>query len=254
MTIRFCQQCGNAREPFFDSTCEEPVAWLCQTCGSVELERDASHLSSEAQRDLENLIAFMRAARPAAATGGARAGTATGVARARVRARALIEGIRDVPVDIQRIAEQHGHPVRERALPGAERGTIARDGDHTVIVVAKDRLNEAERRWVIAEELGHAILEHSALVASTTPGAAVAVAEPRRMAEEREAKTFAAEILMPEQKLRGRFAELAPRIYKTLGLRQREAETDEVVVALARMFGVTPTAMRLRLEELELLR
>jgi len=58
---------------------------------------------------------------------------------------------------------------------------------------------------------------------------------------------------MPEEKVRGRFAELAPRIYQTMGLRQRQAEMDEVVAALARMFAVTATAMRVRLEELDLI-
>ncbi len=245
MTARSCPQCGIAQEPFFDSTCENPVAWLCQACGTVQMETDVHRLSPDARRDLETLRAFMGASRP---------GKTPDVARARARARTVLEGIREVPVDIQRLAEQHGYPVRERALPAGERGTIARDGDHTVLVVSRDRLNEAERRWVIAEELGHALLEHSALVASSTPGTAPAIAEPRRRAEEREAKAFAAEALMPEEKVRGRFTELAPRIYGALGLRQRETQTDEVVVTLARMFGVSPTAMRRRLEELDLLR
>jgi len=231
-------------EPFFDSPCEDPVAWLCQACERVQMETDVHTLSPEAQRDLETLTTFMSAARP---------GKTPQVARARTRARTILEGSREVPVDVQRLAEQHGYPVRERALPAGERGTIARDGDHTVIVINRARLGDAERRWVIAEELGHAILEHSTLVASSARGAAPAVAEPRRRAEEREAKAFAAEVLMPEDKVRGRFAELAPRIYRTLGLRQRETETDEVVVTLARMFGVTPSAMRVRLEELDLL-
>jgi Zn-dependent peptidase ImmA (M78 family) len=144
----------------------------------------------------------------------------------------------------------------ERALPSGEKGTIGRDNAHTVILLNRNRLGhaEAERRWVIAEELGHAILEHSTLVASSAPGAAPAIAEPRRRIEEREAKVFASEVLMPEEKVRARFAELAPRIYRALGLRQRQAEADEVVAALARMFGVSPSAMRLRLEELDLLR
>ena len=59
---------------------------------------------------------------------------------------------------------------------------------------------------------------------------------------------------MPEEKIRGRFAELAPRIHQALGLRQRQGETDEVVAALARMFAVSPAAMRTRLQELELIR
>ena len=211
------------------------------------MDVDPQALSPDAQRELVAREAFMRAAGPR---------EAPDVARARARARTVLEGIRQIPVDIERVAEEHGYPVRERSLPGGERGTIARDGDHTVIAISRDRLGraEAERRWVIAEELGHALLEHSTLVASSTPGTAPAIAEPRRRAEEREAKAFAASVLMPEEKVRGRFAELAPRIYRAVGLRQREAETDQIVVALARMFGVTPSAMRLRLEELDLLR
>ncbi len=244
--MRDCVQCGHELEPFFDSTCEPPVAWLCQTCGSVALEEDLRSLSQAARRELATLQAFM--------TSGA-AADHSGLGRAHARARAILENAWTIPVDIERIAEQHGYPIRERPLPEGERGTIAREGDHTVIVISREvgGRSEAERRWVIAEELGHAVLEHSALVASSTPGRPPGIAEPRRRAEEREAKRFAAEVLMPEEKVRGRFAELAPRIYQALGLRQRQTETDEVVAALARMFAVSPLAMRIRLEELNLI-
>lgn len=250
--MRDCQRCGHELEPFFDSTCEPPVAWLCQDCGSVTLEEDLRSLSPSARRELAALQAFIA---PAARERRTAQEPAMGLDRAHARAQAILEGVRGIPVDIERIAEQQGYPVRERSLPPGERGTIARDGDHTVIVIngARAALSEAERRWVIAEELGHAVLEHSTLVASTAPGSRVAIPEPRRRAEEREAKRFAAEVLMPEQKVRGRFAELAPRIYQALGLRQRQSETDEVVAALARMFAVSPAAMRIRLEELDLI-
>ena len=250
--MRDCARCGNELEPYFDSTCEPPVAWLCQACGSVSLEADLRSLSPSARGELAALQAFISA--PPRRDRGARTAV-VGLDRARARAQAMLEGTREIPVDVERIAAQHGYPVRERALPGRERGTIAREGDLTVIVVNRERFGRAgaERRWVIAEELGHAVLEHSTLVASGEPGHRLAVPEPRRRAEEREAKRFAAEILMPEEKVRGRFAELAPRIYQTMGLRQRQAEVDEVVAALARMFAVTATAMRVRLEELDLI-
>lgn len=251
--MRDCTQCGHELEPFFDSTCEPPVAWLCQACGSVSLEEDLSVLSSWARRELAMFQAFIASApRPA------RGETGDGPSGDRLvhaRARAILDNVRGIPVDIERIAEQWGFPVRERSLPTGERGTIARDGDHTVIVINRDRVgrSEAERRWVIAEELGHAVLEHSALVASSAPDHPLAIPEPRRRAEEREAKRFAAEVLMPEEKVRARFAELAPRIHQALGLRQRQAETDEVIATLARMFAVSPLAMRVRLEELDLI-
>lgn len=222
------------------------------------MEVPRASLSSEARRDLLALEAFMQAGVPAASAGPAAASgraASSGRARGRERARAALAGARDIPVDVRKIAEQLGFPVRERALPPGERGTIGRDGDRVVIAVSsRGGYTDAELRWVIAEELGHAALGHTALVASSAPGAAPAIAEPRRREEEREARAFAAEILMPEEKVRARFAELAPRINGTLGMRQRETEADEVARLLARMFGVTPTAMHLRLEELDLLR
>ena len=247
-----CVQCGHDLEPFFDSTCEPPVAWLCETCRRVTLEQELRALSPSARRELAALQAFMA---PDARDDRASKEGRPGLGRAHARARAILQNVRSIPVDIERIAEEHGYPVRERSLPPEERGTIARDRDlHTVIVINRDRIgSSAERRWVIAEELGHAVLEHSTLVASATPERPLAVPEPRRRAEEREARRFAAEVLMPEEKVRGRFTELAPRIYRTLGLRQRQAETDEVITALARMFAVSPLAMRIRLEELNLI-
>lgn len=262
-TTRHCETCGAAREPFFDSPCEDPVAWLCQSCRTVEMEVPRASLSPEARRELAGLEAFMQAGAPPhprsvpadSPPARAPASKMSGTARARGRARAALAGVHDVPVDIRALAEQLGYPVHDRPLPPGERGTIGRDGDRIVISVSSHAgVTDAERRWVIAEELGHAMLGHTALVASSAPGAAPAVAEPRRREEEHEARAFAAEILMPEEKVRARFAELAPRIEQTLGMRQRETEIDDVVRAVARTFGVTPTAMRLRLEELELLR
>lgn len=252
-TTRHCETCGASREPFFDSPCDYPVAWLCPACRTVEMEVSRTSLSPEARRELAALESFMQAgaspARPAAAS--AAGSPPAGRARARERARAL-GGPRGIPVDVRKIADELGYSVVERALPPGQRGTIGRDGGRVVISIAPRGHTDAELRWIIAEELGHAALGHSALVASTEPGGTPAVAEPRRREEEREARAFAAEILMPEEKIRARFAELAPRIDQSLGMRRRETETDEVVHLLARMFGVTPTALRFRLEELSL--
>jgi len=244
--MRDCDQCGQELEPFFDSTCEPPVAWLCQGCGIVALEEDLRSLSPAARQELATLQAFMASGKSQ---------KRSGLGRAEARAHAILQSVRTFPIDIERIAGEQGYPVRERVLPEGTRGTIARDGDHTVIVVDRDRVGRSptERRWVIAEELGHAILEHTTLVASSAPDRAPGIPEPRRRLEEREARRFAAEILMPEERVRGRFTELAPRIHRALSLRQRHTETDEVVAALARMFAVSQLAMRVRLEELNLI-
>lgn len=251
-TTRYCPTCGGSREPFFDSPCDYPVAWLCPACRTVEMEVPRSSLSPEARRELAGLEAFMRAGTAAPAAVSAAGAPAAGPAGARDRAGTLAR-TRELPVDVRKIAGELGYPVVERALPPGQRGTIGRDGGRVVISVSSRGHTDAELRWIIAEELGHAALGHTALVASSAPGAAPAIAEPRRREEEREARAFAAELLMPDEKIRARFAELAPRIDQSLGMRQRETETDDVVHLLARMFGVTPTALRRRLEELSLL-
>ena len=254
-TTRHCPACGGVREPFFDSPCDYPVAWLCPACGTVEMETPRMRLSSEARHELAALEAFMRAGAAARTAQAGAAPAAAGPARARERARAALAGVREVPVDVRRLADHLGFPVHERPLPAGERGTIGRDGGRIVITVSsRGGYTDAEQRWIIAEELGHAVLGHRALVASSAPGAAPAIPEPPRREEEREARAFAAELLMPEEKVRARFGTLAPRIEHAGGMRRRESESDEVVRLLARMFGVTPTAMRRRLEELALVR
>src|SRR5215471_8608030 len=99
-TTRHCDTCGSPREPFFDSPCEDPVAWLCPACRTVEMEVPRTSLSPEARRELAGLEAFMRAgappaeavSRPVPLRSGSAAGqpAAAGTARARERARAAL--------------------------------------------------------------------------------------------------------------------------------------------------------------------
>ena len=105
----------------------------------------------------------------------------------------------DTPVDVEALAERLGYPVRWRILRRDQRGGLEGDPDNRVLVLNREYpfRGEGERRWAIAEELGHAVLGHTALVASDEPGGAVVVSEPTRVAQERDAKSFAAELLMP---------------------------------------------------------
>jgi Zn-dependent peptidase ImmA (M78 family) len=106
-----------------------------------------------------------------------------------------------------------------------------------------------ERRWVLAEELGHILLGHR-LVESTVPGkAAMGLLEERRLLYEREARTFAAELLMP-------FFEVRKRWFALSQERPVEGELsqEDRVKRLADEFGVTPAAMRVRLQQMKLLR
>src|ERR1700736_2718922 len=65
--------------------------------------------------------------------------------------------------------------------------------------------SEQERRWVLAEELGHVLLGHH-LAESTQPGKpTMGLLEERRVRYEQEASAFAAELLMPFFEVRRRW-------------------------------------------------
>jgi Zn-dependent peptidase ImmA (M78 family) len=113
--------------------------------------------------------------------------------------------------------------------------------------------SEAERRWVVAEELGHAVLGHLALVASEPPSTAWPLREPDRTASENAARAFAAELLMPAAEMRTRFTRMQQGVDRPAGGRERAESLRRVVTELARDFEVSPAAMRVRLEELGLL-
>jgi Zn-dependent peptidase ImmA (M78 family) len=148
------------------------------------------------------------------------------------------------PVDMDAIIERAGVPVVERALGEGVRATVGDiAGRRSIILNRRHPISSpGERRWILAEELGHVLLDHQ-LVDSTVPGKAViGLLEPRRLVYEREARAFAAELLMP-------FGEVSRRWFALLRERPVEGElgTEERVKRLADEFGVTPSAEQMRL-------
>ena len=105
----------------------------------------------------------------------------------------------------------------------------------------------------MAEELAHAVLGHGTLVASEEPGRTPVLLEPARQMREREAKAFAAELLMPAAKVRLAFQRQHPIILRALGSEERAQAARTVIADLAREFRVSQQAMRIRLTELGLL-
>ena len=94
---------------------------------------------------------------------------------------------------------------------------------------------------MLAEELGHVLLGHR-LVESTQPGKpSIGLKEQRRILYEREARAFAAELLMPFGEVRRRWFGLSPQ-----GM-----NIEEMVRRLAEEFRVTPSAMRVRLQQMK---
>jgi Zn-dependent peptidase ImmA (M78 family) len=150
-------------------------------------------------------------------------------------------------VDIVAIIERAGVPIVERVLAEDIRATIGDvAGRRSIILNRNYKIASAgERRWVLAEELGHIMLEHR-LVNSTARGTrVVGLLEARRVGYEREARTSAAELLMPFGEVSRRWFALLPE--------QPEAAVEERVKRLADEFGVTRSAMRVRLQQMKII-
>jgi hypothetical protein len=169
---------------------------------------------------------------------------------ARSRARGLLTLTRQrPPVDVEAIIDLADVPIIERVLVDGVRGTIGDvAGQRSIILNRHHRFSsEQERRWVLAEELGHVLLGHQ-LVESAQPGKpTMGLLEERRIIYEREARAFAAELLMP-------FFEVRKRWFAISQERPVEGESslEDRVKRLAEEFGVTPAAMRVRLQQMKL--
>ena len=100
-------------------------------------------------------------------------------------------------IDIDIFCEALGVEVVTCPLVGAD-AQLVNDG-HKVTILASDRITDPqERRFNIAHELGHFLLEHRMRIPSRIAGPDA----PRSSLEEAEASAFAAELLMPERLIR----------------------------------------------------
>ncbi len=242
--MRHCPVCDSEMSPRFASECEPPVAWACLECGLLQLESGGRPFTPEQAEAVAALAPAVASRRPRPASAAA------------AQAREILDTFgADVPVDVEALAQRLGFVVRWRSLPAGVRGTVGGEEGHRVLVLNRDYpfRTEAERRWAVAEELAHAVLGHGTLVASEQPGAAPVLQEPARRAREREARAFAAELLMPAARVRQAFAREQAIILRALGSEERAHAVRTVVADLAREFRVSQQAMRLRLAELGLL-
>ncbi len=245
--MRACPVCESEMAPRFASECDPPVAWSCPECGLFQLESGGRPFTPEESA----VIASHGFAGDAAHRGrSARRSQAT------VQARELLDAFASgIPVDVEMLAERLGYPVQWRSLPRNQRGGIEGDPGHRRLVLNRDYPfhSDVERRWVVAEEVGHAVLGHATLVASDEPGRPREMREPQRSVQERAARAFAAELLMPAATVRHAFEREQPIILRALGSDERGQAVRTVIADLAREFKVSQQAMRVRLAELELL-
>jgi Zn-dependent peptidase ImmA (M78 family) len=130
---------------------------------------------------------------------------------------------RETPVNPAAIARRLGIELRYMPLSSDRSGMLMRTPRGFVIVVNRDQSLE-RRAWTIAHELGHWVMHRYMRSDFTSMAGSKGLFE-------REANTFAAQLLMPEKIVR----ELAPK--KSFG-------------GLAAYFGVSLQAMHVRLCEL----
>ena len=244
--VRQCPVCGSDLIPKFASECEPPVAWSCVECGLLQLESGGRRFTAEEEAAILTIA-------PQVASERRVGGSHRPAAR---QAREILEAFGgEVPMDVEGLAERLGYPVRWQALPPSARATVGGDEGHPILLLNRDFpfRTDVERRWAVVEELAHAVLGHGTLVASDEPGRSPQIQEPTRQMREREAKVFAAELLMPAASVRQVFQRQQVMILRSLGADERSQAIRTVIADLAREFKVSQQAMRIRLTELGLL-
>ena len=162
------------------------------------------------------------------------------------QARSLLEkhSVTAPPVPVERIAKAEGAQVRFAPLDDELSGMVyVKDG---VPIIGVNSLHHPNRqRFTIAHECGHLILHRVQITKEVHVDKEFSML--RRSAEssagtndiEIEANLFAAELLMPESFLTQEF-----------GDESLDIENENSVNAIAKIFRVSPSAMRFRLGNL----
>ncbi len=133
-------------------------------------------------------------------------------------------------------------------------GMVMRDADTGAIVVCIDDTladkNPTRYRMTVAEELGHLILHRKLIEQVKSPADFRSIQSHYRAWQmERNAKRFAAAILMPSASLSAAACSLYPKLVGAVGFKNPDAVRRKLVAMLAQSFGVSPEAMRIRCTE-----
>jgi Zn-dependent peptidase ImmA (M78 family) len=149
----------------------------------------------------------------------------------RQRARQLLEElqIRDLPVDVEDIARRCGLEIEYISKGKGFNGQLLKE--KRVIQVQADH-HHHRKRFTIAHEIGHYILDHNPVVCSLDERS---LRDPRKI-NEKQAQIFASELLMPEQWVKN-YCSLMKSDFR----------------AMARKFFVSDEAMFHRLQDANLL-
>lgn len=164
-----------------------------------------------------------------------------------------------IPIDVELLAERGGLDLDiRRGLQELHEvlGGVFRDADSgQLLVYIDERLADDESprgraryRMTVAEELAHVHLHSDAIDEVRSPSDFVALhRHPSWNEFERNAKRFAALVLMPTRRLMPEAREIYPSLVHTAGTRNKPAIKRWLCEALARRFEVSHAAMHISL-------
>lgn len=150
-----------------------------------------------------------------------------------------------IPIDVHQVAQDLGLTVIERDLEDEVSGMlVVKDGVGTIVVNQKHHINR--QRFTIAHEIAHSELhrEHinkQVFIDATPVFFRDTISTEGRSLQEIAANSFAAALLMPEQKLR-----------ELLREQPIDAFDDVALQRLANLFGVSTQALTIRMTRLGL--
>jgi Zn-dependent peptidase ImmA (M78 family) len=137
------------------------------------------------------------------------------------------------PADLARVSDKLGIRVVKQMLPADLSGVYVRTPSEVTITI-NNGMPPEHQRFVWAHEIGHHLLAHG----SKCPITADLKRAGERNPIERQCDIFAVELLMPADKVR----EVAIELH--------HPEYHDKTRTIAARFGVSATAMRIRLREL----
>ncbi len=170
-----------------------------------------------------------------------------------------LELVGTIPVNIERLIKGQGISLNKSARSeeigtegsakrsssnGEVIGEIRKNGEeYQILILGSDHYYR--KRFTMAHELGHFVLHRDKLdrlrsISDSIEYQADGITEE----EEREANAFAAEILMPEEKVKEIFAET---------MRNQNNQESVTIEEMSKMFQVSKGAMKLRLYLLDLI-
>jgi len=137
------------------------------------------------------------------------------------------------PVDLRGLARELGLPVKAATLPPKISGEI-RPGDEGYVIRVSRHDSHGRQRFTVAHEIAHFLLHRDLIGDGITDDALYRSNQTDSV--EAEANRLAADILMP--------ADLLNDAHQTID----RLGADDPIAALASVFEVSPTAMKIRVE------